>query len=129
MGVNPLVSGNCFIFTKKSSMRTHYFALCKILEAYISESRYMIWIKIYARYQNPVTDLIWSVLRKELPKAVDCFRKTLNLRCFSGFWIPLWIYSSNAENNLVLTQKFIDGKLSLNFQELVFKLITPLKDL
>ena len=43
------------------------------------------------RIQNLVKHLKWSVLgNSERLKAVNYFRKTLNFRCLTGFWIRLY---------------------------------------
>ena len=40
------------------------------------------------RIQNPVRHLRWLFLRKQLTvNGLNCFRKTLHLRCLTGFWI------------------------------------------
>ena len=64
------------------------------------------------RIQNPLKYLKWSVLRKQLTaKMVNYFRKILHLRCFTGFWIRLWMtnWDLTVQKNLK-TKCFYNSK-------------------
>ena len=45
-----------------------------------------VFINNHRRIQNPVKYLKWSAFWKQLKGSLNCFRKTLHLRCLAGFW-------------------------------------------
>ena len=59
------------------------------------------------RFQNPSKRLTWSILQKL--KAVNYFRKTLRLRCLTGFWVRLWTVDVTFLRDL----QFISNYLSI----------------
>ena len=71
--------------------KAKYKAVVNIIVKIVTKSlKFIKW-----HIQSPINDLKWSFCGKsQHQKTINYFRKTLHLRCLTGFWIPLWMRKS-----------------------------------